>query len=285
MKRALIPILAVTLLVCIATVGRAQEPIKIGLAAMISPKPTLNYYKSMLDYVGVEIGQPVQMIQKPTYDDMDIALEKGEVDIAFICAGPYVRDHDKFGVELLVAPVSYGQPFYYSYIIAPKDSPARSFSDLEGKRFAFTDPKSNTGKLVPTYLVSKRFGKSPDEFFSGTIYSRSHDKSIEAVAKRVVDGAAVDSLIYDYLSAKNPVYTRLTKIVEKSQPFGIPPVVVNKGLDPDLKAKLRSVFLEMHENPAGKVLLSHLLIDEFVVPKDESYDSVREMEDFLESLD
>jgi phosphonate transport system substrate-binding protein len=262
----------------------AAEPIKIGLAAMISPKETLRYYQGLLDYVGRAIGQPVAMIQKPTYDDMDVALEKGEINIAFVCAGPYVKDKDRFGVELLVAPQSNGQAFYHAYIIVPKDSPARSWADLGGRSFAFTDPKSNTGALVPRYMVWKKFGKTPEQFFSRTTFTGSHDRSIEAVAKKVVDGASVDSLIFDFHAKTNPVYTDLIRIIDKSPPYGMPPVVVNKGIDPALKARLAAAFLDMHKYPEGKAILDKIAVDRFIVPLDRDYNSVRDMEKELKSL-
>lgn len=262
----------------------AQQPLKIGVAAMISPKETVKFYKDIVDYVGKKVGIPVEMVQRESYDEMDNLLEKGEVKIAFICSGPYVKNKEKFGVQLLVAPQSYGKPFYHAYIIVHKDSPIKSLADLKGKSFAFTDPKSNTGKLVPTYMVAKSFNKTPEEFFSKIVYTKSHDKSIEAVAKKIVDGASVDSLIYDYAAKKNPVYTSLTKIIEKSQPYGIPPVVVTKDFDPNLKEKIKQAFLNMHNDPEGKRILEGIMVDKFIIPKDSDYNSVREMEKWIKKL-
>lgn len=262
----------------------AQQPLKIGVAAMISPKETVKFYKEIVDYIGKKMEIPVEMVQKESYDEMDKLLEKGEVSIAFICSGPYVKNKDKFGVELLVAPQSYGKPFYHAYIIVHKDSPVKSLTDLKGKSFAFTDPKSNTGKLVPTYMIAKNFNKIPEQFFSKITYTKSHDKSIEAVAKKIVDGASVDSLIYDYAAKKNPVYTSLTKIIEKSPPYGIPPVVVTKNFDPNLKEKIKQTFLNMHKDPEGKKILDGIMVDKFIVPKDSDYNSVREMEKWIKKL-
>lgn len=259
----------------------AEPPLKIGLAAMISPKETLIYYNGLLGYVGQKLGRKVEMVQFRTYDEMDAALERRDLDVAFICAGPYVRDHDKFGAELLVAPQSHGKPFYHAYIIVPLDSTARSLADLRGKSFAFTDPKSNTGKIVPTFMVAKEFSAAPEKFFSTVKFTFSHDKSIEEVAKHAVDGASVDSLIYDYLAAKSPAFTKQTRIVAKSPPYGIPPVVVNKAVDPALKAKLREALLAMHGDPKGHAILEGIMVDRFIVPKDKDYDSVREMERWI----
>lgn len=260
----------------------AAGPVKIGVAAMISPKETLKYYKQMVDYVGKKLRQPVQMLREENYDKTDKLLESGEISIAFLCSGPYVKDHDKFGVELLVAPQSGGQPFYHAYIIVPKDSPITDLAGLKGKKFAFTDPKSNTGKIVPAYMISKEFNTTPEKFFGKVTYTITHDKAVEAVAGKLVDGASVDSLIYDYAAKKNPKFTSRTKVIRKSPKYGIPPVVVRKDIDPVLKSRIKHIFLNMHKDPEGKAILDGIMVDKFIVPRDSDYDSVREMMDWLE---
>jgi phosphonate transport system substrate-binding protein len=258
-----------------------EPPLKIGLAAMISPKETLIFYNGMLGYVGEKLGRKVEMVQYRTYDEMDAALEKRDLDIAFVCSGPYVKDKEKFGAELLVAPQSYGQPFYYAYIIAPKASAAKKLADLKGKSFAFTDPKSNTGRIVPTYMVGKEFNKAPEAFFSKVSFTYSHDKTIEEVGKGTYDGGSVDSLIYDYLAKKAPEKTKATKIVAKSAPYGIPPVIVNPKMDPALKEKVKQIFLGMAADPKGKSILDGIMVDKFIIPKDKDYNSVRDMDTWL----
>lgn len=283
MKKSALWLIVITFLTVLTVSAFAEDSIKIGVAAMISPKETAKYYGEMLNYIGEKIGKKVEIVQHEDYAKMDALLAKGIVNVAFICSGPYVKDHEKFSVELLVAPESYGKPFYNAYIIVHKDSAAKGLKDLKGKKFAFTDPLSNTGKIVPTYMIAKSFGVTPEKFFSSVMYSTSHDKSIEFVAKKTADGASVDSLIYDYTVKNNPVYSQLTKIIEKSPSYGIPPVVVNKNVDPKLKAALRDAFLTMHKDALGKKILSNLMIDKFIIPKDANYDSVREMENFLSS--
>jgi len=275
-----IGILTVVFCLSAATV-LAAGPVKVGVAAMISPKETVKYYKQLVDYIGTKLRQPVQMVQQENYDKTDTMLESGELSIAFVCSGPYVKDHDKFGAELLVAPQSYGKPFYHAYIIVNKNSPIMDLSGLKGRNFAFTDPKSNTGKIVPTYMIGKEFYTTPEKFFGKITYTKSHDKSIQAVARKVVDGASVDSLIYDYAAKKNPKYASQTKIIRKSTRYGIPPVVVRKDLDPRLKAKIKDIFLNMHNDPQGKVILSGLMVDKFIVPKDQDYNTVREMDSWV----
>jgi phosphonate transport system substrate-binding protein len=255
----------------------SNNVVKIGVASMITPVNTVKYYQDIIDYVGEEIGQPVQMVHRRTYEEMDVLLEKGEVKVAFICSGPYVKNRKQFGIELLVAPTVDGNPVYRSYIIVHNDSPMQAFPELKGKAFAFTDPGSNTGKLYPTYLL-KGMGYTPERFFKKLLYSYSHNKSVEMVAKKIVDGAAMDSIVYDHMLKISSPYAGQTKIIKRSPPFGIPPVVVTQDIDPALRKKIKDVFLAMHETAKGKAILDNMMIERFIEVPDANYDSIRKME-------
>lgn len=258
--------------------------IRIAVGGMITPREGFAYYRQFLDYLGEKLGRPVQFIDRESYAEINQLIREEKVDLAFVCGGPYVTGHEEFGMELLVAPRAYGGTVYYSYIIVPQASPARSFEELRGKRFAFTDPLSNTGKLVPTYMLS-RLAETPDTFFAEHVFSGSHDKSIEAVALNVVAGAAVDSLIWEYMQRIKPELTSRTRILVKSPPYGIPPVVVRPGLPPDLKEKMRRIFLEAHRDEKGRAILEKMMIEEFVLIEDGAYDSIREMQSWVASQD
>lgn len=258
-------------------VHAGEPPLKIGVASMIAPVDAVKYYQAIIDYIGERIGRPVQMVHRRTYEEMDGLLERREVNVAFICSAPYVKNREKFGIELLVAPIVSGSTRYHSYIIVHKDSPITSFAELKGKVFAFTDPKSNTGKLYPTYLL-KTMGTTPDRFFKRHTFSYSHNKSVEQVAKKIADGAAVENLVYEYMRKQGSPYVALTQVIEKSPAFGMPPVVVTKGIDPVLKNGIKNAFLNMHKDPRGKAILDAMMIDGFSPVSDGSYDSIREME-------
>ena len=257
---------------------------RVAVAAMISPKDTFVYYRQLLDYIGSHLGRDVQLIQRKTYGEINELLGKGQIDLAFICSGPYVDGKEKYGFELLATPEVQKSHFYQSYLIVNRASQFHRLEDLRGQVFAFTDPDSNTGKLVPTYWIS-RMGEHPETFFSKTIYTYSHDNSILAVAKALVDGAAIDSLIWEYYQRKNPIFTSKTRIIRKSEPYGIPPIVASRFLAPDLKNRIRKVLFSMHSDPRGQNILNELMIDRFTPTRDEWYDSIRNMELKIASLE
>jgi phosphonate transport system substrate-binding protein len=253
------------------------KPVHFAVGGMITPKEGMAYYRDFLRYLQEKIGTKIEYVDREGYAEINEMLKDGKLDAAFVCSGPYVDGHAQFGLELLAAPQAYGAPVYYSYIIVPKESAATSFASLRGKRFAFTDPLSNSGKLVPTYMLA-RINETPESYFKEFIFTKSHDKSIKAVAQGVVDAAAVDSLIWEYLNATNSEFTAKTRILEKSPPYAIPPIVVPRGLPADLKEKLRQAVLNAHADPKGQAILQRMRIDRFVPIADGAYDSVREMQ-------
>jgi phosphonate transport system substrate-binding protein len=223
------------------------------------------------------VGREVQFFQRKTYAEVNELLERREIDLAFVCSGPYVDGHDRFGMELLAVPVVHGGMVYHSYFIVRRDGPIKDFEGLRDRRFAFVDPDSNTGYLVPNYVLSRR-GESAKSFFGETFLTHSHDNSIKAVANGLADGAAVDSLVWEYINATNPTDTARTRIIDKSPPYGIPPIVVHPALNSELKQKLREVFLHLHEDPQATPLMKNIQIEHFAVGNDAMYDSVRQMQ-------
>lgn len=256
--------------------------LRVAVAAIISPKETFVYYRQLLDYIGGKLGREIEIVQRKTYGEINELLARGQIDIAFICSGPYALGKEKYGLELLATPQVQNSHFYQSYLLVNQSSTSQSLADLRGSVFAFTDPDSNSGKLVPTVWLAQ-MGETPETFFRKTIYTYSHDNAILAVAKGLVDGAAVDGLIWEYFHQKNPIFTSKTRIIRKSEPYGIPPIVASKSLTPQLKALARQELFAMHQDNVGKKILNELLIDRFISPRDEWYDSIRKMNLILSS--
>ena len=100
-----------------------------------------------------------------------------------------------------------------------------------------------------------------------------------------MDGAAVDGLIWEYYHRKNPVFTSETRIIRKSEPYGIPPLVASKSLPSELKTRIRRELFYMHRDPQGRKIIGELMIDRFVNPQDEWYDRIRRINLKLASLE
>lgn len=246
----------------------------MAIAAITSPQVTFETYEGLLAYLSAKLDRPVDLVQRQTYAEVNEVIRSGDAALGFVCSGAYVEGRRSFGMEILAVPQVNQETTYYSYIIVSNDSPAASLRELRGGSFAYADPLSNSGYFAPVWRL-RELGVSENGFFSSTSYSHSHDNSIRAVADHVVDGAAVDSLVFNYAVEHNPRYRAEIRVVEKLGPYPNPPTVVSPALSPDLKERLRGLLLGMAGEPEGRAALAPLRIDRFVVLPDSDYDVVR----------
>lgn len=255
----------------------AVKPLRVAVAAIISPKGTVDSYGLLLDYLGEALDRPVELVQRRTYGEVNDLVQSGEVDVAFVCTSAYIVGEREFAMQLLAAPQVMGDTVYHSLLIVPADSPAQNMVDLRGGVFAFTDPISTSGRNYPIWLV-QQMDDTPENFFSRTFYTYSHDDAIRAVASHVADGAAVDSLVYAFALEREPELAQKTRVIHQSPAFGIPPVVISPEARPQLVADLQAALLQMNETAAGQAALQAAGMDGFVLIEDTAYESVRELE-------
>ncbi|MBI2868089.1 MAG: phosphate/phosphite/phosphonate ABC transporter substrate-binding protein [Chloroflexi bacterium] len=250
--------------------------LKFAVAAVLSPRATLENYESLASYLGKRLGRPIEIVQGKSYAETNALVRSGEATFALVCSGAFVVGRRDFGMQPLVVPVVNGATTYQSYLIVPTSSTVRTWEDLRHKTFAFTDPLSNSGRLVPVYVLSQ-MGEASEKFFKDFIFTYAHDRSIRAVAEGWVDGAAVDSLVYDYMVRTDPLIVAKTKVVWRSPPYGINPIIVHPNIDTTLRRDLASAFLGMRSDPEGQKVLARLGIDSFASPDPGAYDDIERM--------
>jgi phosphonate transport system substrate-binding protein len=253
--------------------AHAQTPVRFGLTAA-AVRENLDLYERWAAYLGRKVGRPVQFIQRRSYREAIELLQTGEHDFSWVCSLPFAKYRDAKFFGLMAVPVFEGEPLYRAYLIVNKDSPAKSLEDLANRVFAYSEPDSNTGYAVPRQMVHD-IGRNPDGFFRQTFFTYSHTETIEAVAERVADGAAVDSYVWEYLNRHEPRLTAKTRIIQRSQTFGFPPLVYRTGIDDQLRQSMTDALLTMDRDPDGRALLSELALDRFISASPSLYDGVR----------
>ena len=270
-RRAFIGML---LLLVTGTSLGADKPLRVGMtpAFLHDQHALLAVWR---DYLQLRLKRPVEFVPRDRYRETMDLLQQHKLDFAWVCVYPYVAMGNE--VKLLAVPVSQGKPIYRSYLIVPaKDTHTRSIEDLKGAVFAYADPLSNTGYLVPRFDI-KQAGHDPGTFFRRTFFTWSHRKAIEAVASGLVQGAAVDSYVWESLSQLNPGLAARTRVVKQSEAFGFPPFVANRSVGQADFDAMRAAFLDMSRNPAGQSLLAKLNLDGFIAGSPDLYKSAARM--------
>lgn len=253
-----------------------RRHLTLAIAPVLAPTGYDSAWADLAELLEAKLDVEITLVHRRTYRELDQLLEGPDAAIALICAGPYVRLRRRGAIRMLAAPRVRGADVYRSYIVVRADSDARTIEDLRGGSFAFSDPLSNSGALYPRFLLSE-LGTTPEELFARTTYTHGHDRSIRAVANGLIDGAAVDSLVFDTLAAAEPALTRQLRIIHTSPPFGMNPLVANQRTPPELFDALRAALLTLHEDERGRAVLSELAIDQLVPGTPADYRSIEAM--------
>lgn len=266
-------ILAFFLFCFVATSSaKSNENIGFAVSPMASPAATASSFSELINYLTKKMNKKVVLKQRRKYADINEMLKSGEALVAFTCTGAYLAGREQFGLELFVVPVVGGKTVYYSYIIVHKDSPYKSFEDLKGKVFAFTDPLSLSGRLYVTSILNEK-GLNTKDYFKKFFYTSGHEKSIEIVAQKLADAASVDSLILEDMIRKGNYYGNQVRVISKSPPFGMPPFVVSPKMSEQDRKKLLKILLNMSKDREGIVVLQRIGIDSFKLPNHADYTS------------
>jgi phosphonate transport system substrate-binding protein len=226
-------------------------------------------------YLESKIERPVRFIQRGTYREIVELLLSNEVDAAWLCGYPLVLNEKR--LSALAVPKHQGAALYRSHLVVPEsDTTTRSVLDLRNQVFAYSDPLSNSGCLVPRTEIQMA-GHDASTFFRRTFFTFSHRKVIEAVRNGLANAGAVDGYVWDTLAEQFPSSVAGLRVAWRSQQHGFPPIVTRKNWGSHNEQALLSALLSMNANETGRVILKKLNIDGFGEPTLGQYLSIQRM--------
>jgi phosphonate transport system substrate-binding protein len=241
-------------------------------------------YELVTEEVGRRLGLPTELVVETSYE----SCEKDQNEVCFVCSLPYVT-FERRGLDLAVpvaAPVLEGEryggrPIYFSDVIVHRDSPFGSFLELRGRSWAFNEPLSHSGYGITRYHLV-RLGET-NGFFGTVVEAGFHQEAIRMVARREVDGSAIDSQVLAIELRNHPDLAEQVRVVEALGPSTIQPVAVSRRVPDDLREAIRDVLLTMAHDSSIRERLAVALVERFVAVDARSYDDIRMMVDACEA--
>lgn len=256
----LLAVLAAT--TALATPVFAQEAIKefnIGILGGENAQDRLTSNECFRAKVEEALGVPVKLFTPADYDGVIQGLLGGTIDYAGLGASAYAKiyltDPEAVDVALTTQNVD-GSTGYYSIGFARKDSGITSIEEAKGKTFAFADPNSTSGYLVPAAELQASLGKLED-YFAEVKFSGGHEQTIVGVANGDIaagvswaDGLGNWEDGYTngaFRKAADAGLVDMNEIVEIWRSKLIPngPFVVRRALPEDVKAKVTEIVDNM----------------------------------------
>jgi phosphonate transport system substrate-binding protein len=226
-------------------------------------------------YLQQKLGRPVLFLQRGSYREIIDLLMSDAVDVAWLCGYPYVLEQAR--LQLVAVPHYQNAPLYRAHLIVPvQDSRTQRIDDLQGRVFAYSDPLSNSGHLVPRVELLQS-GVSPRTFFRRSFFTFGHRKVVDAVRLGLADAGAVDGYIWDTIAMQHPEEAQGVRVAWRSAAHGFPPIVARAALAPADREALAEALFQMRQAPSGKELLDRLNIDGFASPVPKLYESIRQL--------
>jgi phosphonate transport system substrate-binding protein len=260
----------------------AQAPLQIGTTPVILDEQ-IGLLARWQRYLEERLDRTVRFVQRGSYREIMDLLLNDSIDVAWVCGYPYVTFQDR--LRLLAVPLYQQKPLYRSYLIVSEaDRSSQQIADLRNRVFAFSDPRSNSGYLVPrTELLRSHL--QPQEFFKRFFFTFGHRKVVEAVQVGLADAGSVDGYVWDTLAAQRPATTREVRVAWRSPEYAFPPIVARRSLDVAQAETVKQALLDMSTNEAGRRLLTDLNIDGFIESSPKLFDGIRALARDLERVE
>jgi phosphonate transport system substrate-binding protein len=173
---------------------------------------------------------------------------------------------------------------YRSCLIVHADSDVFSPEDTAGKTFAFNDPNSTSGYLVPSAFFLMEMGLDPQKHFSKVIFSGSHEASILAVANRKVEVASTNLPDLQQLTRENKVPRGGLRVIWVSKLIPNDPVVVRKDLPASLKSAIQESLVSMRSRSPEAFKEIGAWVGNFVPADDGKYQVIRDLNETAKRL-
>ena len=116
-------------------------------------------------------------------------------------------------------------PYYRSFVVVRRGSPARALADLRGSRCVINGETSHSGMNALWHLVARREGEGA--FFRDVLVSGAHEHSVALLADGAADVAAIDCITWALLAHHRPHAVADLRIVGTTDPAPAPPFVTS----------------------------------------------------------
>jgi phosphonate transport system substrate-binding protein len=266
MKTLLAAALATTALAAPAVAQETITEFRIGLLGGENAQDRLASNECLRGYAEEALGVPVSLFAPADYNGVIQGLLGGTLDMAWLGASAYaaVYVENAEAVEPVLVKTNLDGSFtYYSIGFARADSGITSLDDMAGKVFAFGDPNSTSGYLIPLVEIpAAGYSMEPGEYFSDVVFTGGHEQTIVAVANGDVtagvtwaDGLGNWEDGYNSGALRRAVDAGLVDMndlveIWKSAPIPEGPVVLRSALPADVKQTMIDLVQSLHATDA-----------------------------------
>lgn len=273
----------------------AERPrvLRVGISLNDESVERRQRFEILTAFLEKRLGIPVELVKTTGYGSVIEAMRAKKLDIASLGPFGYLIGHEKTGLRpLVVSGYPSGVPHsYHALMVVPAESPLRSIDDVKRSAktltFAWTDPASTTGHLIPrAYLESE--GLVPEQAFNRTLFTNSHTTSILSAKAAKVDLAAIDGNALEKMERDGRIASGDVRVIWKSEPVTASLFTIRGDFSAEFEEEVRRAFLAFcHEEKdtwARFEVASRAPGAVWVAAKDEHFAELRAMAKNLKTM-
>jgi len=234
-----------------------------------------------------DLGVKVKSVTATDYRGTIEALKFKKAEIGHLGPKSYVEasNNNYANVEPIAQlQLANGSLGYRSCLIVHSDSDMFSPEDMAGKTFAFNDPNSTSGYLVPSTFFMMEMSVDPKKYFSKVTFSGSHEASILAVANKKVEVASTNLPDLNQLTREGKVPRGALRVIWVSKLIPNDPIVVRKDMPASLRSAITESLTTMKARSPETFKEIGAWLGGFVAADDAKYQVIRELNETSKKL-
>ncbi|WP_153013012.1 phosphate/phosphite/phosphonate ABC transporter substrate-binding protein [Pseudacidovorax intermedius] len=231
------------------------EPVRFGILPLGGAFESRNDWEPLLADMGRAIGRPVTVLSVTSYEALDQAIQRGEVDIAFL-SGRMALDAVTLRQMRVLAQVTRhdGLPGYRSLLLVRDGGPLPSLDALlaepERWRLARGEPRSVSGYIVPQLQLFLPNRIAMERFRSETV--GTHQATALAVANGDADVATNNTADFERFRLQFPAEARRLRVIWESDLIPHAQIVMRNGYPPALRAQVQAFLVGYGKAPGPR---------------------------------
>lgn len=246
--------------------------------------------KPFAQYLAKKLDRKVEVTVATDYTTIVEAMASGQVDIGIMPPAAYVQAKDEGAAEAILTSQlgdydqKTGLPLknqltntFKGEILVRKDSKIKKLTDLKGKKIATLSPSSASGYIYP---VAELKAAGVDPTTEATLTTVNDIPSeLTALLNGQVDAAFVFEGARNVFASsfkQNDLMKELKVAYLTKGNIPNDAIAVQPKMSKALKAKVKKVFLEMHQEKAGAAAMAIWGHKGYQEAADSAYDTVRE---------
>jgi len=238
-----------------------------------------------------EIGMPVKAFYATQYAGVIEAMRFGQIQLAWYGGKSYIEANEIADAEVFAQTVNDdGTKGYFSHLIMNQNHPDLAkakemggdkyvLENASNLQFAFNDPNSTSGFLVPSYYVFAQNNVDPKEAFKRLIFAGNHEATALAIANNQIDVATNNSESLSRLEKTNPDARTDIETIWTSTLIPSDPIAWRADLPEEIKTKVKDFFY----NYSDEAVLGPLEWQGFDPATDDMWNPIRELNDYVEA--